>query len=84
MNKKVILKTHLIKNLFENSRTVSGKVITKEAISELPSILQKWLINNGTIGEKPISNVHLTQELELKLSSNQENWNKGNTSDLAI
>ncbi|MCX7549643.1 DUF6920 family protein [Xanthomarina sp. F2636L] len=65
------------KKLFENSIAVSGEVITKEAISELPSSVQKWLTNNGTIGKKPISNVHLTQELQLKLNPDQESWNNG-------
>lgn len=65
------------KKLFERSQAVSEKVITKETISELPSILQKWLINSGTIGKKPISNVYLNQELQLKLNPDQENWNSG-------
>ncbi|NCT19333.1 MAG: hypothetical protein GW771_14030 [Flavobacteriia bacterium] len=65
------------KKLFERSQAVNEKVITKETISELPSIVQKWLINSGTIGKKPITNVHLTQELQLKLNPDQENWNNG-------
>lgn len=65
------------KRLFENSQAVSENVITKETISELPSVVQKWLINSGTISKRPISNVHLTQELQLKLSPDQENWNNG-------
>ncbi len=65
------------KKLFENSQVVSEEVITKEDIGELPSVVQKWMINSGTIGKRPISNVHLTQELQLKLSPDQENWNNG-------
>ena len=65
------------KKLFENSQAVSEEVITKEDIWELPSVVQKWMINSGTIGKRPISNVHLTQELQLKLSPDQENWNNG-------
>lgn len=65
------------KKLFENSQSISKKVITKETISELPYVVQNWLINSGTIGKRPISNVHLTQELQLKLSPDQENWNNG-------
>ena len=63
--------------LFESSQSVSEKVITKETISELPSIIQKWLINNGTISKKPIYNVYLTQELQLKLKPEQTTWNYG-------
>jgi len=65
------------KKLFENSQAVSEEVITKEDIWDLPSVVQKWMINSGTIGKRPISNVHLTQELQLKLSPDQENWNNG-------
>jgi hypothetical protein len=65
------------KKLFERSQAVSEKAITKETISELPLILQKWLINNGTIGKKSISNVHLVQELQLKMKPEQTNWNNG-------
>lgn len=65
------------KILFENSQIVKEKIITKEAILELPVIVQKWLTNIGVIGKTPISNVHLTQELQLKLNPNQENWNSG-------
>jgi len=63
--------------LFESSQSVSEKVITKETISELPSIVQKWLINNETIDKKPIYNVYLTQELQLKLKPEQTTWNNG-------
>lgn len=63
--------------LFESSQSVSEKVITKETISKLPSIIQKWLINNGTISKKPIYNVYLTQELQLKLKPEQTTWNCG-------
>lgn len=65
------------KGLFENSKAISEKVITKETISALPTVVQKWLINIGTIGKHPISNVHLVQELQLKLSPEQKNWNNG-------
>ncbi|GAB4160673.1 MAG: hypothetical protein Tsb0033_16980 [Winogradskyella sp.] len=65
------------KKLFENSQTPSEKVITKESITELPSIVQKWLTNSKIIGKIPIYNVYLTQELQLKLSPDQDNWNKG-------
>lgn len=65
------------KKLFENSQSVSDRVIDKESISELPFVVQKWLINSGTIGESPISNVHLVQELKLKMKPDQSEWNYG-------
>lgn len=65
------------KDLFKNSEPVSKKVITEETISELPSVVQKWLINSGTVGKSPISNVHLVQELKLKMKPEQSEWNHG-------
>lgn len=63
--------------LFNNSQPTQEKVITKEAISRLPIAVQKWLNNIKVIGKTQISNVYLTQELQLKLNPNQENWNTG-------
>ncbi len=65
------------KELFQNSEIISEQVITKGAISELPFVIQKWLINSGTIGKSPISNVHLVQELKLKMTPKQSEWNNG-------
>lgn len=73
-------KSNIVKErekLFESAQSVSEKEITKETISELPSIVQKWLINSGTIGKKSIYNVYLTQELQLKLKPEQTSWNSG-------
>ncbi|NVK52973.1 MAG: hypothetical protein HWD85_08565 [Flavobacteriaceae bacterium] len=63
--------------LLKNSQFVKEEVITKESILRLPIAVQKWLNNIGVIGKTPISNVYLTQELQLKLDPNQENWNTG-------
>lgn len=65
------------KELLENSEPFSDKVISKEIISELPYVVQKWMINSGTIGRSPISNVHLVQELKLKMNPEQSEWNNG-------
>ena len=65
------------KILFENSQTISDRVIDKESISKLPFVVQKWLINSGTIGKSPISNVHLAQQLKLKMKPDQSEWNYG-------
>ncbi len=65
------------KKLFENSQSVSDRVIDKESISELPFVVQKWLITSGAVGESPISNVHLVQDLKLKMKPDQSEWNYG-------
>lgn len=64
------------KALFEDS-SVSGEIITQASIEGLPAIVQKWLMNSGVLGKKSISNVHLVQELQLKLKPEQEAWNQG-------
>ncbi len=64
-------------NLFDNSQVKKQHIITQEELVGLPPIVQKWLINSGIIGEKCISNVHLVQELQLKLKPEQTNWNNG-------
>lgn len=62
--------------LFEDSR-LGGEVVTAESIDGLPGIVQKWLIHSGVVDKKPIFNVHLVQELQLKLKPEQEAWNPG-------
>ncbi len=71
-NKKVREERKL---MFENSKTVDQKIITKETISNLPQIVQKWLIYSGAVGKEPISNVHLIQSLQLKMKEDQKAWN---------
>lgn len=63
--------------LFENSQVKNQEIITKNALIDLPPIVQKWLINSGIIGKQMISNVHLVQELQLKLKPEQTSWNNG-------
>ncbi|SFR55250.1 hypothetical protein SAMN04490243_2870 [Robiginitalea myxolifaciens] len=65
------------KSLLEKSEPVGEEVITGEAISELPSVIQKWLINSGTVGKSQIYNVHLVQEIRLKMKPEQSAWNNG-------
>lgn len=63
--------------LLENSQLKSNEIISKKSLNHLPIIVQKWLTNSGIVNKKHISNVYLTQELQLKLKPEQENWNNG-------
>lgn len=63
--------------LFENSQLENNEVLSSKSLDGLPTIVQKWLTNNGAVGAQTVSNVYLTQELQLKLKPNQENWNEG-------
>lgn len=63
--------------LLESSQFKGKEVISKKSINHLPMIVQKWLMNSKVLGNQPISNVYLTQELQLKLKPEQENWDSG-------
>lgn len=65
------------KQIYESSKNVGQKIITEETISSLPEVVQKWLLNSGVVGKAPIYNVHLVQDLQLKLKEDQEEWNVG-------
>ncbi|WP_191858944.1 ferric reductase-like transmembrane domain-containing protein [Hanstruepera ponticola] len=63
--------------LFENSQPKNQEILTEETLLDLPPIVQKWLTNSGIIGKQLISNVYLTQELQLKLKPEQTSWSNG-------
>lgn len=65
------------KFLFEDSQPKNQEIIDRKSIEGLPPIIQKWLNHSGIIGSQNISNIHLTQKLQLKLKSEQENWSYG-------
>ncbi len=60
--------------MFENADTANKKILSEQMISDLPKITQKWLLNNGTIGNQPIYNVYLEQELQMLMNPEQKNW----------
>src|SRR5690554_319598 len=64
-------------SLLENSQLKNQEIVTEQALLDLPPIVQKWMTNSGIIGEKFISNVYLTQELQIKMKSKQASWNDG-------
>lgn len=61
--------------MFENAKNTDQKIIAKESISGLPKSVQKWLINSGVIGKEAVFNVHLVQDLQLKMKEDQKEWN---------
>lgn len=62
--------------LFDKAQPFTPQVIQMDDIATLPPIVQKWLTFSGSIGKPNISNVHLVQELELKIKPEQTAWNK--------
>ncbi|MCZ4408793.1 hypothetical protein O3Q51_08240 [Cryomorphaceae bacterium 1068] len=64
-------------SLFENAQLPSQSIATEEELIGLPSIVQTWLTNSGAVGKQAIANVHLVQELRLRLKPEQTSWNEG-------
>ncbi len=64
-------------SLLTNVKFLDQRIVNKEHILTLPSIVQKWLIHSGIIGRETISSAYLIQELQLKLKPRQTSWNKG-------
>ena len=60
--------------MFENAKNADVKTVTEEMISDLPTIVQKWLLNSGTIGKEPVYNVYLEQDLQMLMKPEQEAW----------
>lgn len=63
--------------LFQNATFINTGNLTTDEIAHLPSVVQKWLTQSGAIGKPKVSNVYLTQELQLKLKPEQTEWNNG-------
>lgn len=64
--------------MFEKSSHGDKKILGSEDISSLPSIVQKWLNHSRVIDKPAVSNIFLTQVLQLRLKPEQEEWNSGN------
>jgi len=63
--------------MFQKSSRGEERTLTREDIKDLPVAVQKWLDYSGVIGRPAISNVFLTQELQLKFKPEQEEWSSG-------
>lgn len=63
--------------MFEKSTLGNEEIVTEKAIVDLPAVVQKWLTHSGIVGKESVSNVHLVQELQLKLKPEQTSWNSG-------
>ncbi|GEO21636.1 hypothetical protein CQA01_21700 [Cyclobacterium qasimii] len=62
--------------MFENSNTLENTILSEHMISDLPAIIQKWLLNNGAIGKALVYNVYLEQDLQMLMKPEQKEWNK--------
>ncbi|OJJ22066.1 hypothetical protein BKI52_08485 [marine bacterium AO1-C] len=64
-------------NMFKNSTMATSKTITQKDMAHLPPAVQKWLLSVGVLDKKPVSRLHLVQDLQLKMTPEQKNWNSG-------
>lgn len=67
------------KQLFAKSGGVNPKLgrVTPARLIGLPPVVQQWLTQSGMVGQPIISNVYLTQELQLKMQPEQAEWSNG-------
>lgn len=63
--------------LIRNAIIADQEIVSADDILNLPTAVQKWLNNSGIIWKPKVSNVHLVQELQLKLKPEQSEWNNG-------
>ncbi|RKS55561.1 hypothetical protein BC962_0526 [Gillisia mitskevichiae] len=54
--------------------TSEKKSVSKQIIADLPSPVQKWLLNNGSLGKENISSVFLKQDLQILMKPEQKQW----------
>ncbi len=63
--------------MFKTSAKHQIEALNSDEIDDLPVIVQKWLNYSGVVEKPKISNVFLTQDLQLKFKPEQEEWNFG-------
>lgn len=63
-----------IDGLLAKAKTPDKTILTDAMISDLPSVVQKWLNNSGAIGKEVAYNVHLRQELLMLMKPEQTDW----------
>jgi hypothetical protein len=60
-----------------NTQELDSERISKEDISHLPAIVQKWLDASGVLGREPISRVYLEQALQFRMKPEDQDWSAG-------
>ncbi len=60
--------------MFENSNTINKTILSKQMISDLPSVIQKWLLHSGAIGKEMIHNIYLEQDVQMLMKPEQKDW----------
>src|SRR5690606_29310791 len=66
-----------VATMLDNSSTLERPISSDQVISDLPPIVQKWLLKSGAIGQEVIYNIYLEQDLEMMMKPDQKEWMNG-------
>jgi len=60
--------------LLSNNKSLNDKIISENDIKDLPEPVKNWLLHSGIVGKKNISVGKVTQQAEMKMKPEQQNW----------
>lgn len=60
--------------MLESADTTNKKVLLEPMVSDLPTVVNKWLLNSRAIGKEVIHNVYLEQDLQMLMTPEQKDW----------
>ena len=63
--------------LLSQHKLSTEKVVSENDIADLPIPVQKWLRHSGMMGKPYINIGKVTQQAEMQLKPDQQNWMKG-------
>lgn len=62
--------------LLGKSSSIPSQMLSEDLTSDLPPIVQKWLLSSGAMGKASIQSVYLEQEAEMRMKPEQKDWSK--------
>lgn len=60
----------------ENLVGQEENILSKQMISNLPTVVQTWLLNSGAVGKEQVYSVHLEQEAQMLMKPDQTGWSE--------
>ncbi|SDM97697.1 DUF6920 family protein [Kriegella aquimaris] len=61
--------------MLTSSEASKKTIVSEQMITDLPTIVQKWVVNSGILGKELVQNVYLEQDLQMLMKPEQQNWN---------
>ncbi|MBU3024749.1 hypothetical protein KO532_03565 [Zobellia galactanivorans] len=62
------------REMLSQAHSLQKAPVSKEMVSEMPPVVQKWLLNSGAIGKEPAGTVYLQQDLQMQMKPGQNDW----------